>query len=772
MKYFLFAFAALFLSFSQAQPGEKDINKIISNLTIEEKAFLVVGTGMDIPGFSEQGPLPEAVVGTTKGKVPGAAGTSYVLKKFNLPAVVFADGPAGIRIDPKRENAPEATFYATAFPVASALASSWDEALLTEVGKAFGEEAKAYGVDFLLAPALNIHRNPLGGRNFEYYSEDPLISGKMAAAFVRGVQSEGVGATIKHFVANNSETNRTALNTVVSERALREIYLRGFEIAVKEGKPWSVMSSYNKINGTYASENKELLTTILRDEWNFDGFVMTDWFGGKDPVAQMNAGNDLLMPGTTQQVEAIIKAVQQGTLDEAVLDRNISNLLVQYFKTGAYRGQTPSGKPSLELHKTVARKAASESMVLLKNNQALPLKNRAKIALFGIASYETIAGGTGSGDVNKAYMVSVENGLRNQGYLLDASLNTSYHAYLNTEKSKLPKKNFFFEPDILVPEKTFTPNELNAIAGQTDLAIFTLGRTSGEFYDRAKGDFYLSDAEESLLKDLSKAYHQQGKKFIVLMNIGGIMETERWKDLADGIIIMWQPGQEAGNAIADVLSGVVNPSGKLASTFPVRLEDIPSGKNFPGHVLNPDAPANPNPLTGVPSEEVYEEGIYIGYRYFDSFGVPPSYPFGYGLSYTSFEYSNLEVTVDETAVKVIFTVKNSGDMAGKDVAQVYVAAPKGNSQKPQKELKAFVKTTLLKPRKSQKITILIPQRDLTYFDTDKHQWVLDAGSYNIMVASDVLKTRFSAPVSLPGRNYEKTNKVLLPLQEINELSKN
>ncbi len=301
----------VFIAFAfqlNAQITPEKLDQIIGQLSITEKVYIVVGTGMNVPGFSEASNAPQSVVGTTQDKIPGAAGTSYTNKKLGYPAVVFADGPAGIRISPTREDFPGQTFYATAFPTATSIASTWNVALAQEVGAAFGREGKDYGVDFLLAPALNIHRNPLGGRNFEYYSEDPVLSGKITAGFVNGVQSEGVGATIKHFVANNSETNRTDLNTVVSERALREIYLKGFEIAIRDSKPWSVMSSYNKINGIYASENEDLLTKLLREEWNYEGFVMTDWFGGRDAVAQMIAGNDLLMPGTNKQSESILEA--------------------------------------------------------------------------------------------------------------------------------------------------------------------------------------------------------------------------------------------------------------------------------------------------------------------------------------------------------------------------------------------------------------------------------------------------------------------------------
>ena len=428
MKSFLLCLLITTVYQINAQISEKELNKIMQQLTIEEKALMVVGAGMSLPGLAESTDAPQAIVGTTKDKVPGAAGTSHKNIKLRFPTVVFADGPAGIRIDPKREDFPNQTFYATAFPTATSLASSWNTELVKQVGQAFGREGKEYGVDFLLAPALNINRNPLGGRNFEYYSEDPVVSGKIAAAFVNGVQVEGIGATIKHFVANNSETNRTELNTVVSERALREIYLKGFQIALRESKPWSVMSSYNRINGVYASENEELLTKILRDEWQFEGFVMTDWYAGKDAAAQMKAGNDLIMPGTNKNIETIINAVESGKLDIGILDRNIKYILKQYANTPSFKHYKPTGRPDLERNKLIAREAASEGMVLLKNKSTLPLKASSKIALFGVTSFETISGGTGSGDVNKAYMVSVTEGLQNAGFQLDETVNTVYRA--------------------------------------------------------------------------------------------------------------------------------------------------------------------------------------------------------------------------------------------------------------------------------------------------------------------------------------------------------
>ncbi len=770
-KLILILFMASLAQLKAQENTDAKINQIVDQLSLEEKVFLVVGTGMDIPGIASKIDGPQAIVGSTKDKVPGAAGTSYALKKFNFPTVVFADGPAGIRIEPKREELPNETFYATAFPTASSLASSWDVDLLNEVGHAFGNEAKAYGVDFLLGPALNINRNPLGGRNFEYYSEDPVLSGKLTAGFVKGIQAEGVGATIKHFVANNSETNRTQLNTVVSERALREIYLKGFQIAIKESQPWSVMSSYNKINGVYASENNDLLTKILRDEWGFKGFVMTDWFGGMDPVAQMKAGNDLIMPGKKDQIDAILQSVKSGKLDEEILNRNITYILRQYYKTLAFNNISYSNAPDFDANKVVARKAATESIVLLKNNEALPIKADTKIALFGNASYETISGGTGSGDVNKAYMISIEEGISNAQYVLDKEIITDYKTFIEEEKAKIPPKKVFFEKDVLVPEKAWSPDILKTMADRNDVAIFTLGRTSGEFQDRdIDGDFNLTKDELSTIKAISEAFHAKNKKLIIILNIGGVIETQSWQKYADAILLTWQSGQEAGNALADIISGNYNPSGKLAVTFPNQISDVASTKNFPGKVLVSNAQPIKTVFGNVPAEEIYEEGIYIGYRYFDAFKIDISYPFGYGMSYTTFKYSNLELLKEGDDITISCYVENTGNVSGKEIVQLYVKSALGSIEKPEKELKGFAKTKELKVGESQKIVIKTNINNLGYYDTASHSWTLDQGDYEFIIASNSKTYKLSQEIMLEARIIETTQKLLSPEVHINELS--
>ncbi|WP_199287921.1 beta-glucosidase [Robertkochia solimangrovi] len=771
MKYLFSLFLFAGIVHLHAQTKNDQIDDLLSKLTLEEKVYLVIGSGMDIPGMDMDNTPVQATVGSTKNKVPGAAGTSFTVDRLNIPAIVFADGPAGIRIDPTRTDTPGSTYYATAFPTASSLSSSWNRPLIQQVGAAFGREGKAYGVDFLLAPALNIHRNPLGGRNFEYYSEDPVLSGNTAAAFVNGVQSEGVGATIKHFVANNSETNRTALNTIVSERALREIYLKGFKIAIEKSNPWAVMSSYNKINGTYSSENKELLTDILRDEWNYTGFVMTDWFGGRDAVAQMKAGNDLLMPGTKDQATTLIDAVKNGELDEKILDRNIRHIFNQYLKTSSYNRLPVTNQPDLEGNKSIVRSAAAEGMVLLKNDDdALPLKTNSKIALYGVTSFETIAGGTGSGDVNKAYMVSIYEGLKNKGYIIDQNLATAYQNYIEAEKAKMPPKKFFFEKDILVAEKTFDKVSLSNTAKNNDIAILTLGRTSGEFEDRKKdGDFYLTETEKTLISQVADAFQRENKKLIVILNIGGVIETNSWKSLPDGILVIWQPGQEGGNATADILSGSVVPSGKLPVTFPITLEDLPSTRNFPGHIIDPNAPKPSNPLIGQDSEEIYEEDIYIGYRYFESFEVATSYSFGYGLSYTQFDYADFNIEKEDNMIKVKLRVTNTGKLSGKEVVQLYVSPPQNGIHKAKRELKAYTKTSSLEPGSSEIIELLVPTEDLGYYDSDVNAWLLQGGSYTFEIGKNAHEILDSTKVDLSATTLQKTNDLLAPQIMINTL---
>ncbi|AEH51751.1 beta-glucosidase [Pseudothermotoga thermarum] len=699
----------------------KEVNEILSKLTLEEKVKLVVGVGM--PGF----------FGNPPSKVHGAAGETHPIPRLGMPAAVLADGPAGLRINPTREN-DEKTYHATAFPVETMLASTWNKELLEKVGQAVGEEVREYGVDILLAPAMNIHRNPLCGRNFEYYSEDPVLSGEMAAAFVKGVQSQGVGACVKHFVANEQETNRMQVDTIVSERALREIYLKAFEIAIKKAKPWTVMSAYNKLNGKYCSQNAWLLKKVLREDWGFEGFVMSDWYAGDNPVEQIKAGNDLIMPGKTYQVnfqrkdeiEEIMQALKEGKLSEDELNECVRNILNVLLKTPSFRKYSYSNKPDLDAHAKIAYEAGAEGVVLLKNNDVLPFDKTTPFALFGTGQIETIKGGTGSGDTHPRYIVSILDGIKEAGLKVDEQLMKRYEDYIakmrETEQYK-PRAGLWgtIEKPKL-PENFLSEDEIKVIAERNDVGIIVISRISGEGYDRKpiKGDFYLSDDEFELIQKVSSQFHKLEKKVLVILNIGSPIEIASWRDMVDGILLIWQAGQETGRIVADTLVGKINPSGKLPTTFPKDYKDIPSW-NFPGEPVD------------NPQKVVYEEDIYVGYRYYDTFNVEPAYEFGFGLSYTKFEYKDLNVSLDGDLVKISYVVTNVGKYPGKEISQVYVKAPKGKINKPFQELKAFHKTRLLNPGESETINLEIPLRELASFVKD--EWFVEKGEYEIRIGA-------------------------------------
>jgi beta-glucosidase len=764
---------------SEKQPLQlraNNVKQIVAAMTLEEKSKLVVGMGFKMPGMPPpvKGKKPEAIdIGGFKlppsdpdaynipEKVPGAAGRTHAIPRLGIPSMTVSDGPAGLRIEPIRDGDKSKTYYATAFPVATLLASSWDTELVNKVGVAFGNEVREYGVDILLAPGLNIHRNPLGGRNFEYYSEDPLVAGNMTAAIVRGIQSNGVGTSIKHYAANNQETNRNSINTIVSERAMRELYLKGFEIAVKKSQPWTVMSSYNKLNGTFTSQRHDLLTTVLKKEWGFKGFVMTDWFGGADAVAQMKAGNDLVMPGSPSQSDDIVAAVKKGTLNITQLNANVERMLNVIVKSPSFTRYKYSDAPDLAGHAKVAREAATQGMVLLKNDDhALPILPAKRVAVFGNTSYDIIAGGTGSGDVNKAYTISLMQGLANAGFKLQETLSKNYGTYLADMKLKQPKPKNFFDHPAPIPEmdvKGIVADEANG----ADVALITIGRNAGEGADRKlEGDYYLNDAEKGLIKEVAAAFHAKGKKVVVVLNIGGVIEVAGWRDEVDGILLAWQPGLEAGNAIADVLSGAVNPSGKLATTFPMEYKDVPSANNFPG---------TPMPK---PESVTYEEGIYVGYRYYDAAKIKPAYEFGYGLSYTKFKFSDLKLSSTDfvKGITATITIKNTGDIAGKEVVQLYISAPKKDLDKPEQELKAFAKTRLLAAGESQTMTFMIKAADLASFYTNREAWIADEGKYEVRLGSSSREIEEKASFKLAKDiTVEKVNKALTPQVAIKEL---
>lgn len=783
IMFFGLGMAALMVGCTSADKVSKNtINQeeVMDKLSLEDKAHFVIGTGM--AGFSGD----NAVIGATRSLVPGAAGTTYPLDSLGIPAVVLADGPAGLRIDAKREG-DSATYYCTHFPIGTLLASTWNTKLIGEVGQAIGEEVKEYGADVLLAPALNIMRNPLCGRNFEYYSEDPVVAGKTAAAYIAGVQKNDVGTSIKHFAANNQETNRMNTDARISQRALREIYLKGFEIAIKESKPWTVMTSYNYINGVYSSESKDLVETILRDEWGYEGTVMTDWFGGKDGAKQMWAGNDMLQPGKKEQFDSIVAGVKSGKLAEADLDRSVSRILNLVEKSPRFQGYQFSNKPDLKAHAAVTRQSAAEGMVLMKNEKALPFAKTVKnVALYGNTSYDFIAGGTGSGNVNHAYVVSLLDGLNNGGYSVSGSLKNAYETYLGDIKKKAeaeikeleksnPDKAMFlkFLPQPLPAEKLFSADELKKQAETADIAVITLGRLSGEFLDRKVADFNLSASERQLLQQVCDVYHKANKKVVVLLNIGGVIETASWKDLPDAILCAWQVGQEGGNSVVDVLSGKQSPSGKFTMTWPVKFTDAYSSKNFPIDedpridMLNQGKKGN---VRNVDFTE-YEEDIYVGYRYFDSFNVPVSYPFGFGLSYTTFEYSDAKIDKKNDGYEVTVTVKNTGEREGKEVVELYISAPDSKAaNKPAKELKAYAKTKNLKPGESETLTLSVAAADLASFDEASSAWVVAEGEYQFLVAASVQDIKATLKASVKNQQT-KVHDVLKPEVKLNLLKR-
>ena len=763
-------------------PVQKTLNQeeVMAKMSLEDKAHFVIGVGM--AGFSGD----DAVIGATKSLVPGAAGTTYPLDSLGIPAVVLADGPAGLRIDATREG-DSATYYCTHFPIGTLLASTWNTQLVEEVGQAIGEEVKEYGADVLLAPALNIMRNPLCGRNFEYYSEDPVVAGKTASAYIKGVQKNDVGTSIKHFAANNQETNRMNTDAHISQRALREIYLKGFEIAIKESKPWTVMTSYNYINGIYTSESKDLVQTILRDEWGYEGTVMTDWFGGKDGAKQMWAGNDMLQPGKKEQFDSIVAGVKSGKLDEADLDRNVQRILNLVEKSPRFQGYQYSNKPDLKAHAAVTRQSAAEGMVLMKNEKALPFKENVKnVALYGCTSYDFIAGGTGSGNVNHAYVVSLLDGLKNGGYTVSDELKTAYEKYIAdckeaqkkaieemAKKDKQAAMLARFMPGTLPAEKQFSTEELTAQAEASDIAIITIGRISGEFLDRKAADFNLNASERLLIQQVCDVYHKAGKQVVVLLNIGGVIETASWKDMPDAILCAWQAGQEGGNSVVDVLSGKQSPSGKFTMTWPVNFTDAYSSRNFPIDqdpkidMLNQGQKGN---VRNVDYTD-YEEDIYVGYRYFDSFEVPVSYPFGFGLSYTTFEYSDAKIAQKNDIYDVTVTVKNTGSLEGKEVVELYISAPDNKAaNKPAKELKAFAKTKLLKPGESQTLTLSITAADLASFDEAASAWVVAEGEYQFLVGASSQDIKATLTANAKSQTT-KANDVMKPQAPINLLKR-
>ena len=728
------------------QLGKSDLKEVINALTLDEKAHLVIGVG-------KKNPVAEA--GTEK--VPGAAGRTFPVQRLGIPSIILADGPAGVRTDDYKKGDTLKSFYSTGFPVGVSLASTWNSQLVKEVGRAFGSEVHEYGIDIILAPALNIQRNPLGGRNYEYYSEDPLVSGSIAASMVQGLQSNQIGTSIKHFAANNQETNRKFINTIISTRALREIYLRGFQIVLERCQPWTVMSSYNKINGKYTSEDPGLLTTILRKEWGFKGTVMSDWDSGHDVVDQIKAGNDLIMPGKSSQVTEIINAVNQGKLSMDVLNTSVERILNTILLSPSFKQYPYSGKPDLTAHAKISRGASAEGMVLLKNASVLPFSNKKKVALFGFTSYKIVPCGFGSGHFNRSYTISVDEGLKNAGFILDKDLSEKYHNEVkNYNRSIAGSPNY--RPH--VPEPLLTPELVNDEASENDIGVITIGRNSGEGSDLKTGEFSLQDGEQKLINSVSEAFHAKGKKVLVIMNVGFPMETASWRNKVDGILVSWLPGPEGGNAIADIISGKISPSGKLAVTFPETYSSVPSAKNFPG---------DDQRKVDSSARVKYEEGIYTGYRYYNSFKIPVAYEFGYGLSYTKFSYSAMQLDQSTFKDSIIATVKitNTGQMSGREIAELYIKAPAVSLDKPSSELKGFSKTKELQPGESETIRFTIKRSDLASFDSSKSSWTADAGSYVVLIGASSRDIRLQQTFTLPKELIvEKVHQVMTPQEPI------
>ena len=760
-----------------AQPklSATNIDEVIQAMTLEEKAKLLVGGSNNF--FGDQ-----AAVGGEATLVAGAAGTSPEIARLGIPATVLTDGPAGVRIDPTRKGTTQ-TYYATGFPIGTCLASTWNTELVGKVGEAIGNETKEYRCDVILGPGMNLHRNPLCGRNFEYYSEDPLLTGKIGAAYTNGVQSQGAGVSAKHFAVNSQETERTSVDERVSQRALRELYLRGFEIAVRESQPWTIMSSYNKINGQFSMGNRDLLTSILRDDWGFKGIVMTDWIGirrGLETITEVQAGNDLMEPGQPAQVKEIIEGVKSGKLSMTDVDRNVRRMLEYIVKTPSFNKYPATNKPDLEAHAAITRQTACEGIVLLKNNGCLPWKDGSikTVSLFGENSYNFLSGGVGSGCVHTPYVVDMVEGLQNVGIKSSEVLTDIYRKYIDYARVKFQVERHpakWFQTEMMGPQK-YPEIAINSIAigkevRSADAAIITIGRQAGEGIDRdLETEFNLIPEERQLIIDVCQAFHAVGKPVVVIINSGSVIETASWKSYPDAIICAWQPGEEGGNSVADIMTGKVNPSGKLTMTWPIAATDHPSTRNFPGLV---DFYSYQNERSGGRQMRNYdytnhEEDIYVGYRYFDTFNKEVSYPFGFGLSYTSFQYAQPKVKVGSDVITAQVTVKNTGDVAGKEVVQLYVTAPKGQLEKPAQELKAFAKTRELQPGESQTLTMEVPVRMLASFDEAGSQWLTEAGNYTFKMGSNSRDIRCTTTAKV-AKYTEKVSNALAPKVKLNLL---
>ncbi len=660
-----------------------DIQSIIASLTLEEKAALCTGA---------------------------SPWTTVAIERLRVPQMTVSDGPHGVRRVADLHDLVAGSLPATCFPTASCMASTWDVDLIHALGQALAEECLALKVDVVLGPGTNMKRSPLGGRNFEYYSEDPYLAGQMAASFIAGVQSKGVGTSLKHFAANNQESGRMSISAEIDERTLREIYLPAFETAVKKAKPWTVMCAYNKINGTYGSENRWLLADVLRGEWAFDGFVVSDWGAVHDRVASLKAGVDLEMPGPRERrVKSVVEAVRSGALDESILNEAVHRILRVVFKAA----ETPKGGAFDAIaHHALARQVAAEGMVLLKNNGILPLKGPLRIAVIGRAAKEAHFQGGGSSHINPTQVDNPFVELQKLAGDADLTYAEGYPASATFEQSLI---------DAAVGS-----------ARSADVALLYLAlpeSKESEGYDRP--DLDLTPQQVALIQAVTSVQPQT----VVILNNGAPVVMSEWIDDTAAVLEAWMMGQAGGGAVADILYGKVNPSGKLAETFPIKLADTPAHINFPGEN----------------GQVRYGEGIFIGYRYYDAKEAPVQFSFGYGLSYTTFAYKNPQVSAasfkDVDGLTVSVDVTNTGKTAGKEVIQVYVHDRKSRLARPPKELKGFAKV-VLQPGQTKTVTVLLDFRAFAYYDPAYQQWITEDGEFDILIGASANDIRCTQTVTL------------------------
>ena len=765
------AMGSISASPKQLKLDKDNIDQVIKELTLQEKAHLVVGARL--ADNKDAG----GEIGYTKKLVPGVAGTTYPIERLGIAPVVMADGPSAVRLSVNREG-DDKKYFATNVPSEILLASSWNNEAVYKIGGILGEECREYGIDVLLAPGVNMMRNPLCGRNYEYFSEDPLLAGKMCAAMVNGVEDQGVGACPKHFAVNNQELNRLNNDARVSQRALREIYLKNFEITVKESQPWTIMTSYNNINGRHASEDRGLLETILRDEWGFQGLVVTDWGGGYDAAKQIWAGNDLIEPGRYAEVNRIMEAVKSGELAEADLDRCVKRVLELVVKSIRHKGYKFSNNPNLEENGKLTREIEPEGFVLLKNEQSvLPLKQEQKVALFGIDAYNLILANSVSVRSLNGRTVNLNEGLKNAGVVLHDALDERYTTHLQNEIKRLTpvwKLRRWCSYDIRPVELKDIRNHTASAAEAADIAVITIGRNSSEAFDRhIERDFHLNLHEQAMIAAVSRDFHSKGKKVVVVLNICSPVEVASWRDKVDAILVAWLPGQEAGNSIADALLGKVSPSGHLPTTFPMKYADVPS-QNFPHNEVEWCAESGKNlsrmftqnkPLYyDVPNIDYtnYEEDIYIGYRHYATRNIEVAYPFGFGLTYSKFEMSNMQVKEKKDGYAVSCIVKNTGNFPAKQVVQLYSSELKPEIDRPAIELRAYAKTPLLQPNEECKVEMFIKQTDLMSFSEKRCAWHLAKGDYDLSLGFDSQVRPLSHRITIKDEKVEKVNNVMQP----------